>query len=100
MSPHETSNLGLTRSETQQTSSTNSTASGLPGPGRTVDVFLSAAGRRLEQILSAAAERMGGPEALVADMLTGELPSLLTEISDYLQDYRGKHRRCHADSPK
>ena len=69
----EDSSLTLVRSPTGQTAvtaSTNSTASDIPGPGRTVDAFLSAAGRGLERFLARAAEQWsGGPNVLVARML-------------------------------
>ena len=51
-------------------SRTDSTVSGIPGPGRLVGDFLHHAGRRIEPALSRAAERLGfGPTPLVRRLL-------------------------------
>lgn len=51
-------------------SRTDSTVSGIPGPGRTLDRMLSAGGRRLEPALNRAADLLGyGPGAVVRRMI-------------------------------
>ena len=66
--------LALLHTESEVTASestdTNSTASGIRGPGRTVDALLSAAGRRLERLVSHIADQWsGGPNVVAARML-------------------------------
>lgn len=51
-------------------SGTDSTTSGIPGPGRALGALLSAYGKRVESILSRTAQYMGfGPHAIVQRIL-------------------------------
>lgn len=64
-----------TRKSTAVISMTRSsdTQSNLRGPGRTLDTFVSAAGRGLSDAINRAAERSGwGPNNLVRDILEAE----------------------------
>jgi hypothetical protein len=55
---------------THATTNTSSTASGNPGPGRTIDDFLSFLGRRLERFVEHVIERWyGGPNVIMSRML-------------------------------
>lgn len=57
--------------------SSNSTVSNIPGLGRTVDNFVGAAGKRVEQLINNTAERLGrGPTALAARFLNNVSDSL------------------------
>ncbi len=62
--------------------STNSTASDLPGLGRTLDHVLGIWGRALDEILAKAAHRLGfGPDAALARLETESHETVLISTS-------------------